>query len=65
MTHPRIDGRAGAAGLIGSRREPFDVDTRDGAQRAKETLALYRGQACGVQYAEAFRAANASPSELF
>src|SRR5690606_2949822 len=47
------------------RNEPYDPQKRDGAQRAKETLALYRGQTCGVRYAEALRAANAYVQEIF
>ena len=46
------------------RNQPYDPATRDGAQRAKETLALYRGQTCGVRYAEAVRSLNAYPSEI-
>jgi LmbE family N-acetylglucosaminyl deacetylase len=46
------------------RNTPFDAKTLDNAQRAKETLALYRGQTCGVKYAEAFRAVNAYPVEV-
>jgi N-acetylglucosamine malate deacetylase 1 len=47
------------------RNESFDPTTMDNAQRAKETLALYRGQTCGVKYAEAFRSVNAYPIDLF
>jgi len=47
------------------RNKPYDATQRDGAQRVKETLALYRGQTAGVRYAEALRAANAYPQELF
>ena len=47
------------------RNEPFDATKLDNAQRVKETLALYRGQTCGVKYAEAFRAVNAYPSEVY
>jgi LmbE family N-acetylglucosaminyl deacetylase len=47
------------------RREPFDASKLDSAQRAKEALALYRGQACGVRYAEAVRGVNVYPSEVF
>ena len=46
------------------RNQPYDPATRDGAQRAKEALALYRGHTCGVQYAEAVRSLNAYPSEI-
>ena len=34
------------------------------AVEAKETLARYRGLACGVRYAEALRAGNAYPQEI-
>jgi N-acetylglucosamine malate deacetylase 1 len=47
------------------RGRPYDPAEPDAALRAKETLARYRGAACGVQYAEAFRAANAYPQEIF
>jgi LmbE family N-acetylglucosaminyl deacetylase len=46
------------------RRETFDASKLDAAQRAKEALALYRGQTCGVRYAEALRAVNAYPVEV-
>ena len=41
------------------RGQPYDPATTDAAQRAKQTLAQYRGATCGVRYAEAFRAGNA------
>jgi LmbE family N-acetylglucosaminyl deacetylase len=47
------------------RGEPHDPAQHHAAQRAKEALALYRGQTCGVRYAEAVRAAHAYPQELF
>ncbi|MDA1049850.1 MAG: PIG-L family deacetylase [Planctomycetota bacterium] len=47
------------------RNEPYDASQHDGAQRAKETLAMYRGQTCGVRYAEALRATNAYVQEIF
>lgn len=47
-----------------ARNQPYDGSTLDGAQRAKEALALYRGQTCGVRYAEAVRGLNAYPSEI-
>ena len=47
------------------RNEPFDPNKLDGAQRAKESLSLYRGQTCGVKYAEAVRAMNAYAAEPF
>jgi LmbE family N-acetylglucosaminyl deacetylase len=48
-----------------SRNQPYDSSIPDGAQRAKEALALYRGQTCGVRYAEAVKGVNAYPSEIF
>ena len=47
------------------RNSPFDPKSLDGAQRAKEALALYRGQTCGVKYAEAVRSVNAYPMDIF
>ena len=47
------------------RNQPYDKTQLDGAQRAKETLALYRGQTCGVKYAEAVRSVNAYPQDMF
>jgi LmbE family N-acetylglucosaminyl deacetylase len=47
------------------RNQPFDPNARDGAQRAKEALALYRGQTCGVRYAEAVRSVDAYPADIF
>ena len=46
------------------RNEQYDPKVRDGAQRGKETLAMYRGATCGVKYAEAFRAAHAVAQEI-
>ena len=48
-----------------ARNQPYDPSRLDGAQRAKEALALYRGQTCGVRYAEALRSANAYPADIF
>ncbi len=48
-----------------ARNQPYDPTTLDGAQRAKESLALYRGQTCGVKYAEAVRSVNAYPTDIF
>ena len=47
------------------RNEKYDPTQQNAAQRAKETLALYRGQTCGVKYAEAFHSANAYAQEIF
>ena len=47
------------------RGEQYDPAVRSGAQQAKETLALYRGQTCGVRYAEAVRSAGAYPHDIF
>ena len=46
------------------RGEEYEPGTLEGAQRTKEAIARYRGQACGVQYAEALRSAQAYPQEL-
>jgi LmbE family N-acetylglucosaminyl deacetylase len=46
------------------RNEPFDPADRDEAQRAKETLARYRGSTCGVEYAEALVSADADPQDI-
>ena len=46
------------------RNQPYDKAKTDGAQTAKETLARYRGSACGVRYAEALRAVYARPREI-
>jgi hypothetical protein len=46
------------------RNQPYDRKTLDGAQRAKEALASYRGQTCGVRYAEALWALQAHPQEI-
>jgi hypothetical protein len=43
---------------------PYDPKSPDGAQTVKETLARYRGLACGVKYAEALWAADARPREI-
>jgi LmbE family N-acetylglucosaminyl deacetylase len=45
--------------------EKYDAAKQDPAQRAKETLAAYRGATCGVRYAEAFQAGNAYVQEIF
>jgi len=44
--------------------KPYDKTTLDGAQRAKEALASYRGQTCGVRYAEALWATNWQPQDI-
>ncbi len=46
------------------RQKPYDKAAPDGAQTAKETLARYRGSACGVRYAEALRAFRPRPQDL-
>lgn len=47
------------------RDEPYDPKQHDAAQQAKEALALYRGKTCGVKYAEALRAINQRPRDIF
>ncbi len=44
--------------------KPYDPATPHAAQRAKETLARYRGAACGVKYAEALWSPLARPQEI-
>jgi LmbE family N-acetylglucosaminyl deacetylase len=46
------------------RDEPYDSAKRDAAQQMKETIAAYRGKACGVRYAEALKAVEAYPREI-
>jgi LmbE family N-acetylglucosaminyl deacetylase len=47
------------------RNVDYDPEMLDGAQRAKEALARFRGATCGVKYAEAVRGINAYPREIF
>jgi N-acetylglucosamine malate deacetylase 1 len=42
----------------------YRENQQSGAQRGKETLARYRGQTCGVPYAEAIWAARKRPVEI-
>lgn len=46
------------------RNQKYDKNTADGAVRAKEVLASYRGLASGVRYAEALWAANVQPQVI-
>lgn len=46
------------------RNRPFDPKTPESAVAVKETLARYRGLACGVKYAEAVWATGAYPQEI-
>jgi len=46
------------------RNQPYDKTKMDGAQTSKESLARYRGSACGVRYAEALRAVHVRPREI-
>lgn len=43
---------------------PYDPAAPDSATRLKQTLARYRGAACGTAYAEALRALGAYPQEI-
>jgi LmbE family N-acetylglucosaminyl deacetylase len=42
----------------------YSPDQQSGAQRGKETLARYRGQSCGVRYAEALWSARKRPVDI-
>jgi LmbE family N-acetylglucosaminyl deacetylase len=44
--------------------KPYVPNDPDGARQTKEALARYRGQTCGVKYAEALRGMNAEPREI-
>ncbi|MEW6302950.1 MAG: PIG-L family deacetylase [Verrucomicrobiota bacterium] len=44
--------------------KPFDPKQEHAAQRAKETLARYRGAACGARYAEALWSPLPRPQEI-
>jgi len=46
------------------RNQKYDKDTPDPAVRAKEALASYPGQSCGVRYAEAVWAMTPSPRDI-
>jgi hypothetical protein len=46
------------------RNEAYDRSKPDGGRQAKESLARYRGSACGVRYAEALRSFRARPVEI-
>jgi N-acetylglucosamine malate deacetylase 1 len=46
------------------RNKPYVPNDPDGAMQTKEALARYRGQTCGVKYAEALRGMNAEPREI-
>ena len=42
----------------------YDPEQQERNQRSKEVLSAYRGETCGVRYAEAFWSAHASPAEI-
>ena len=46
------------------RNEAYDRTKPDGARQAKESLARYRGSACGVRTAEALRAFRPRPQDI-
>jgi len=46
------------------RDKPYDRAVPDGAMQAKEALARYRGQACGVRYPEALWATTPRPVDI-
>ena len=47
------------------RNESYNSAIRDSSQQTKEALARYRGQTCGVRYAEAVQALYHAPREIF
>ena len=47
-----------------TRGQKYDPKAADGAVRAKEALAAYRGQTCGVRYAETVWALTAAPRDI-
>jgi N-acetylglucosamine malate deacetylase 1 len=47
------------------RQKPYDPAAPDASVTAKTTLARYRGAACGARYAEAVRAMQTRPAEIF
>lgn len=47
------------------RQKPYNPQLLEGALSVKETLARYRGLACGVKYAEAVWATGNYPREIF
>lgn len=46
------------------RKQDYDPAKPDGAQQVKENLALYRGMACGVKYAEALKSYKPYPTRI-
>lgn len=46
-------------------RRPYDPNDLGGAQRTKQTQAMYRGMTAGVKYAEAVKSAVPAPREVF
>ncbi|MDD4870644.1 MAG: PIG-L family deacetylase [Kiritimatiellae bacterium] len=46
------------------RNQPYDPQSSAPSQTVKETLARYRGLACGAKYAEAFFATGSYPREI-
>jgi LmbE family N-acetylglucosaminyl deacetylase len=46
------------------RNEPYKPGALDASQQTKEALARYRGQSCGVRYAEAVRGMSPYPRDI-
>jgi hypothetical protein len=46
------------------RNQAYEAGRQDAAVDVKEAIATYRGQTCGVKYAEALRAYSKAPRDI-